>query len=56
MILNLSEKSLVETRLARPDANTFRLLIAMSVLCFLIVATVVGKLWKQCVFVFLCVF
>ena len=38
MILNLSEKSLVETRLARPDANTFRLLIAMSVLCFFIVA------------------
>ena len=38
MILNLSEKPLVETRLARPDVNTFRLLIAMSVLCFLIVA------------------
>ena len=37
-MLNLSEKAVVETQLARPDASAFRLLIAMSVLCFLIVA------------------
>ena len=39
-MLNLSEKAVVETQLARPDANAFRLLIAMSVFCFLIVAVV----------------
>ena len=37
-MLNLSEEAAVQARLARPDANAFRLLIARSVLCFLIVA------------------
>ena len=37
-MLNLSEEAAVQARLARPDANAFRLLIAMSVLCFLVVA------------------
>ena len=39
-MLNLSEEAVVQARLARPDANAFRLLIAMSVFCFLIVAMV----------------
>ena len=37
VMLNLSEEGVVQTRLVRPDANAFRLLIAMSVLCFFVV-------------------
>ena len=34
VMLNLSEEAVVQTRLDKPDAYAFRLLIAMSVLCF----------------------
>ncbi len=40
VMLNLSEQAVAETRLPKPDANAFRVLIAMSVLCFLIVAVI----------------
>ena len=41
-MLNLSEEAVVQTRLDKPDAYAFRLLIAMSVLCFLLLQCLVG--------------
>ena len=38
VMLNLSEEAVVQTRLDKPDAYAFRLLIAMRVLCFFFVS------------------
>ena len=40
VMLNLSEEAVVQTRLDKPDAYAVRLLIAMSVLCFFVVAVI----------------